>query len=73
MPVGFCGLAAMGSAIAERLLAQGHRLPVWNRTADRAAALVTRGATQATTPAGVPASSDLEKKGRSRPRHSRLQ
>ena len=44
MPVGFCGLGAMGSAIAERLLAQGHRLTVWNRTADRAAALVTRGA-----------------------------
>ena len=50
MPVGFCGLGAMGTAIAERLLAQGHRLTVWNRTTDRAAALVTRGATQATTP-----------------------
>ena len=45
-----CGLGAMGSAIAERLLAQGHRLTVWNRTAGRAAVLVTRGATQATTP-----------------------
>ena len=33
MPVG--GLGAMGSAIAERLLAQGHRLTVWNRTAGR--------------------------------------
>jgi 3-hydroxyisobutyrate dehydrogenase-like beta-hydroxyacid dehydrogenase len=32
----------MGSAIAERLLAQDHRLTVWNRTADRAAALVAR-------------------------------
>ena len=50
MPVRFCGLTAMGSAIAERLLAQGHRLTVWNRIADRAAVLVTRGATQATTP-----------------------
>ena len=50
MPVRFCGLTAMGSAIAERLLAQGHRLTVWNRTSGRAAVLVTRGATQATTP-----------------------
>ena len=50
MLVRFCGLGAMGSAIAERLLAQGHRLTVWNRTAGRAAVLVTRGATQATTP-----------------------
>jgi hypothetical protein len=40
----------MGSAIAERLLAQGHRLTVLNRTAGRAAVLVTRGASQATTP-----------------------
>jgi tetratricopeptide (TPR) repeat protein len=36
---------------------------MWNRAADRAAAFFTRGATQATTPAGVAASSDLEKKG----------
>ena len=50
MPVRFCGLGAMGSAIVERLLAQGHRLTVWNRTAGRAAVLVTRGATQAATP-----------------------
>jgi len=35
--------------------------------------LVTRGATPATTAAGVVASSDLEKIGRFRPRHSRLQ
>jgi len=40
----------MGNAIAEPLLAQGYRLTVWNRTAGRAAVLVTRGATQATTP-----------------------
>ena len=50
MPVRFCGLGAMGSGITEPLLAQGHRLTVWNRTAGRAAVLVTRGGTQATTP-----------------------
>lgn len=50
MPVRFCGLGAMGNAIAEPLLAQGYRLTVWNRTAGRAAVLVTRGATQAATP-----------------------
>jgi glycerol-3-phosphate dehydrogenase len=50
VPVRFCGLGAMGSAIAERLLAQGHRLTVWNRIAGCAAVLVTRDATRATTP-----------------------
>jgi 3-hydroxyisobutyrate dehydrogenase-like beta-hydroxyacid dehydrogenase len=50
VPVRFCRLGATGSAIAECLLAQGHRLTMWNRTADSAAALVTRGGTQATTP-----------------------
>jgi 3-hydroxyisobutyrate dehydrogenase-like beta-hydroxyacid dehydrogenase len=40
----------MGTVTVERLLAQGHRLTAWNRTAGRAAVLVTRGATQATPP-----------------------
>jgi 3-hydroxyisobutyrate dehydrogenase-like beta-hydroxyacid dehydrogenase len=45
------GLGAMGSRIAARFLDAGHRLVVWNRTADKTAALVDRGAELAATPA----------------------
>ena len=47
-PVRLCGLGAMALPIAERLLAQGHRRTVWNRTAGRAAVLVTPGGARAT-------------------------
>ncbi|AUG82198.1 3-hydroxyisobutyrate dehydrogenase [Kitasatospora sp. MMS16-BH015] len=45
------GLGAMGAAVARRLLDQGHRVTVWNRTAARATALVEAGAVLAPTPA----------------------
>lgn len=41
----------MGAPMAARLLAGGHELVVWNRTASRAAALVEAGATLAISPA----------------------
>lgn len=41
----------MGSAIAHRLLDTGHRVTVWNRTADRTAPLVAAGARASPTPA----------------------
>lgn len=44
MNVGFIGLGHMGSAMAGRLLAGGHRLTVYNRTTDKAKPLVDRGA-----------------------------
>ncbi|MFI0981258.1 NAD(P)-dependent oxidoreductase [Streptomyces sp. NPDC021093] len=43
------GLGLMGSALAEALLAAGHRVTVWNRTASKAAPLVAHGAVQAAT------------------------
>jgi 3-hydroxyisobutyrate dehydrogenase len=49
--IGFLGLGRMGSAMAERLCAAGHDLVVWNRTPERAAGLVGRGARFASTPA----------------------
>jgi len=49
--VAVIGLGAMGSRIAGRLLDAGHELVVWNRTHERAAELVERGATLAETPA----------------------
>ncbi|MGW7417940.1 NAD(P)-dependent oxidoreductase [Streptomyces sp. NPDC054863] len=43
------GLGLMGSALAEALLAAGHRVTVWNRTPAKAAPLVARGALQASS------------------------
>src|SRR4051812_49002616 len=56
MKVALIGLGAMGGAIADRLLAQGVSLTVWNRTGDRAAGPAARGALVAGTPAGAAAS-----------------
>lgn len=50
MKLAFLGLGNMGAAMAGNLLAAGHELTVWNRSADRAAPLVERGATLAATP-----------------------
>ena len=50
MKVGFLGLGAMGGAMAKNVLAAGHELHVWNRTAEKAKALVESGATLATSP-----------------------
>jgi 3-hydroxyisobutyrate dehydrogenase-like beta-hydroxyacid dehydrogenase len=49
--VAVVGLGGMGSRIAERLLGAGHEVLVWNRSADKAARLVERGASSAGTPA----------------------
>jgi 3-hydroxyisobutyrate dehydrogenase-like beta-hydroxyacid dehydrogenase len=49
--VAVIGLGAMGGRIAGRLLAGGHDIAVWNRTAKKMTALVERGASAAATPA----------------------
>ncbi|MDF5753238.1 NAD(P)-dependent oxidoreductase [Spongiactinospora sp. TRM90649] len=49
--VAWIGLGAMGGRMAARLLAAGHELIVWNRTAARADPLAARGARVAATPA----------------------
>jgi 3-hydroxyisobutyrate dehydrogenase-like beta-hydroxyacid dehydrogenase len=48
--VGFAGLGIMGSRMARNLLAKGHSVSVWNRTSERARALVEAGASLAATP-----------------------
>ena len=48
--VGFIGLGMIGKPMAERLLEQGLPLVVWNRTAEKAEALVRRGAARAVSP-----------------------
>ena len=57
--IGFVGLGTMGASMAANLLRAGADLTVWNRTPDRAAPLVERGAREAASPADVAASSDV--------------
>lgn len=42
--VGIIGLGLMGTALAERFLEHGYRVLVWNRTREKAAPLLARGA-----------------------------
>lgn len=49
--IAFIGLGVMGAPMAKRLVAAGHRLSVYNRTASRCAPLVAAGAQQALTAA----------------------
>ncbi|RZL97755.1 MAG: NAD(P)-dependent oxidoreductase [Sphingomonas sp.] len=51
MRIGFIGLGQMGHAMATNLVEAGHEVTVWNRSPDKADALVERGATRAATPA----------------------
>lgn len=49
--IAFIGLGSMGLAMAANLLAAGHQLTVYNRTASKADPLKAQGATVAATPA----------------------
>jgi 3-hydroxyisobutyrate dehydrogenase-like beta-hydroxyacid dehydrogenase len=53
------GLGPMGQAMTRTLLAAGHRVTVWNRTAGRADGVVADGATLAPTPGAAVEASDL--------------
>src|SRR4051812_40656773 len=53
MHIGIAGTGKMGSAIAKRLLAGGHAVTVWNRTAGRARPLLDAGAQWAATAAAL--------------------
>ena len=50
MKIGIAGTGRMGSAVAARLLGQGHEVTVWNRTAGKTKPLETAGAKLAATP-----------------------
>lgn len=58
-PVTLIGLGPMGQAMARAWLAAGHPVTVWNRTAERAAPLVTEGAVLAGSAAEAIAASEL--------------
>ncbi|WP_116092148.1 NAD(P)-dependent oxidoreductase [Sphingomonas crusticola] len=51
MQIGFIGLGNMGSAMVRNLLKAGHDVAVWNRSPDKAQALVAEGAKNVATPA----------------------
>ena len=53
MRVGFIGLGDMGQGIVPRLLAAGHQVTGWNRTADKARPLLELGMGWADTPRQV--------------------
>jgi len=57
--IGFLGLGEMGTPMASRLLHAGHDLIVWNRTAERAAALAQQGAAVASSPAKAAAGANV--------------
>jgi 3-hydroxyisobutyrate dehydrogenase len=59
MEIGFCGMGRMGAAMALRLIDQGHRLTVWNRTEAKVKPLLERGARWARTPAEVASGHDI--------------
>ena len=59
MNIGIAGTGRMGAAIAQRLLALGHRVTVWNRTPGKAAALERDGAIVAQTVGDLVRSSDV--------------
>jgi 3-hydroxyisobutyrate dehydrogenase len=58
MKIGIAGTGRMGTAICERLMAEGFELVVWNRTKDKTKPLVAAGAGEAATPAELVAHVD---------------
>jgi len=56
--VAFLGTGLLGSGMVERMLQQGSRVVVWNRTPSKARALERFGATVAATPADAVAAAD---------------
>jgi 3-hydroxyisobutyrate dehydrogenase-like beta-hydroxyacid dehydrogenase len=57
--IGFVGLGAMGELIVPRLMAAGHAVTGWNRTADKAKPLIAAGMGYAATPRAVAEASEM--------------
>jgi len=56
--IGIAGIGRMGAAMAARLMEVGHQVSVWNRTPEKARAVVEAGATLAATPAALAAGAE---------------
>lgn len=59
MKLGFIGLGAMGQLIVPRLMAAGHEVTGWNRSRDKAEALIAQGMRWADTPRAVAAQGEI--------------
>ena len=59
MNVGFIGLGAMGALIVPRLMAAGHSVTGWNRSRDKAQALIADGMAWADSPKAVAETSEI--------------
>jgi len=59
MHIGIAGIGAMGSNIGARLMEVGHKLSVWNRTAEKTRPLADAGAGVARTPAELAGAAEV--------------
>jgi 3-hydroxyisobutyrate dehydrogenase-like beta-hydroxyacid dehydrogenase len=59
MRVGFAGLGVMGSGIVRRLMSAGHQVIGWNRSRDKATALIDAGMRWGESPKVVAAESEI--------------
>ena len=59
MKLGFIGIGLMGKPMTLRLLAAGHEVAVWNRSAEKLAEVLAKGAKAADSPAGVARAADI--------------
>ena len=59
MNIGIAGIGTMGSNIGARLMETGHKLTVWNRTAEKTKPLADAGASVAKTPAELTSSVEI--------------
>lgn len=57
--IAYLGMGTMGRGMAANLIKAGHDITVWNRTPDKCAGLVARGAKQAATPAEAVAEAEV--------------
>lgn len=57
--IGFIGLGAMGTPMAQNLISAGHNLKVWNRSAARCDALIAQGALACDSPAAAARGADF--------------
>jgi 3-hydroxyisobutyrate dehydrogenase len=59
MKLGFIGIGLMGRPMTLRLLAAGHEVAVWNRSREKLAPVVEKGARAADSPAAVARASEI--------------
>jgi 3-hydroxyisobutyrate dehydrogenase-like beta-hydroxyacid dehydrogenase len=59
MKIGFIGLGTMGAGIVSRLLTAGHTVTGWNRTKEKAEALISNGMKWAESPREAASNSDI--------------